>query len=163
YVVDDANPRSGSFSGGWSLTFALANAAPTNPANVLLPAIDEDTPDAANAGRLVSTIVASSGSTDADGNPVGLAVTSVDTGHGQWEYEANGGSWQNLSGASLSAARLLGPAYYVRFVPNADYNVDVGTPPQLGFKTWDQTVGLAGYTIDAIAGTAFSGAAAIAK
>ena len=43
YVVDDANPRSGSFSGGWSLTFVLANTAPTNPANVLLPAIDEDT------------------------------------------------------------------------------------------------------------------------
>ena len=52
YVVDDANPRSGSFAGGWSLTFALANTAPTNPANVLLPAIDEDTPACRQCGAV---------------------------------------------------------------------------------------------------------------
>ena len=105
YVVDDSNPRNGSISGGWGLTFVLANianTAPTNPTNVLLPAIDEDTAAASNPGQLVSSIVSASGSTDADGNPLGIAVTSVDNSHGQWQYSTNGGgSWQDLLAVSL--------------------------------------------------------------
>jgi hypothetical protein len=162
FVVDDQSTDTGGFAGGWSLTFTLTNTAPTNPTSVLLPAIKEDVSDAENPGQLVSVIVASSGATDADGNVLGLAVTSVDNEHGQWQYEASGGSWQNLASASLSAGRLLGPAYYVRFVPNADYNVDMGAQPQFGFKAWDQTVGVAASAIDTTTGTAFSGATAIA-
>jgi subtilisin-like proprotein convertase family protein len=162
FVVDDQATDSGSFSGGWSVTFALANTAPTNPTNVTLPAINEDVQAASNTGQLVSMIVASSGSTDADGNPLGVAVTSVDNGHGQWQYEASANSWQDLNGVSLSAARLLGPAYYVRFVPSADFNVNLGATPQFGFKIWDETAGNVGGTMNATTGTAFSGAAALA-
>ncbi len=106
YVVDDSNPRNGSISGGWGLTFVLANianTAPTNPTNVLLPAIDEDIAAASNPGHLISSIVSASGSTDADGNPLGIAVTSVDNIHGQWQFSTNGGGiWQNLFAVSMA-------------------------------------------------------------
>ena len=164
YVVDDGNPRNGSISGGWGLTFVLANIAntpPTNPTNVLLPAIDEDTAALSNPGHLISSIVSASGSTDADGNPLGIAVTSVDNAHGQWQYSTNGGgSWQDILAASLASARLLGPAHYVRFMPNADFNSQIASSPAFGFKVWDQTVGAAGGTADTTTGTAFSAAAA---
>ena len=39
--MDDNSPDSGSFTGGWALTFVIANASPTNPVNVLLPAIEK--------------------------------------------------------------------------------------------------------------------------
>jgi subtilisin-like proprotein convertase family protein len=163
YVVDDNSSDSGAFSGGWALTFVLANAAPTNPANQSLAPIDEDISDGSNIGRLVSAIIAGSGSTDPDGNPLGIAVTSVENSHGQWQYSTNGGSsWQNLAGVSLTSARLLGPAHYVRFMPNPDFNSQVATSPTLAFKAWDQTAGAAGGTGDTTVGSAYSAATAVA-
>jgi subtilisin-like proprotein convertase family protein len=163
YVVDDSILRSGSISGGWGLTFALAipNTPPTNPTNVALPAIDEDTAAASNPGRLVSSIVSASGSTDANGNSLGIAVTSIDNSHGQWQYSTNGGgTWLDISIASLAIARLLSPANYVRFNPNADFNSAIAVSPVFGFKVWDQTTGAAGGTADTTTGTAFSVASA---
>ncbi len=108
YVLDDAANNSGSFSGGWGLTFTLSNSAPTNPANVALATIDEDITAISNTGSSIASIVLNSGSSDPDGNALGIAVTSTDNSHGQWQYSSNGGnSWQNLVNASSSAARLL--------------------------------------------------------
>jgi subtilisin-like proprotein convertase family protein len=161
YVVDDSSSDSGSFSGGWGLTFVLSNTAPTNPTNLSLPAIEEDISSGSNSGRLVSSIVSASGSTDADGNTLGIAVTAVDNSHGQWQYSTNGGgSWQNLTGVSLTSARLLGPTHYVRFLPNADFNSLIAASPTFGFKAWDQTSGSAGGTANTTTGSAFSAAAA---
>jgi subtilisin-like proprotein convertase family protein len=164
YVMDDNSPDSGSFTGGWALTFVIANASPTNPGNVLLPAIDEDVSDGSNLGRLVSTIVGQSGSTDSDGDPLGIAVTAVDNAHGQWQYATSAGSgWQDLLSASTSSARLLGPSYYVRYTPNADFNSFVGAAPTFSFKAWDQSAGSAGATGDTTVSNAFSAAAALGK
>ncbi len=164
YVVDDQAVDSGSFSGGWSLTFALVNTAPTNPTNVTLPPIDEDVNSANNPGRLVSSLVTDSGSTDADGNALGIAVTTVDNTYGQWQYETSAsGSWQDILSASPSAGRLLGPSYYLRFAPKADFNVAIAAAPEIGFKAWDQTFGVAGAAADTTSSNAFSAAAAVAK
>jgi subtilisin-like proprotein convertase family protein len=164
YVLDDQSANSGSLANGWSLTFVVANASPTDPVNVLQPAINEDVDTGSNLGRLVSTIVQGSGSTDADGDTLGIAVTTVDNTHGQWQYTTDPGSgWQDISSASATTARLLGPSYYVRFNPNADFNSFVGAAPTFGFKTWDQTAGTAGGTADTTTSNAFSAAAAIAK
>lgn len=158
YVLDDAANNSGSLSGGWGLTFTLSNSSPTNPANVALPNIDEDIPSISNTGSSVASIVLDSGSLDPDGSALGIAVTSTDNSHGQWQYSDNGGSsWHNLVGESISAARLLAPTYRVRFLPNADFNSQfTSLLPALSFKTWDQSFGIAGATADSTSGSAFS-------
>nr|MBA3480381.1 proprotein convertase P-domain-containing protein [Pirellulales bacterium] len=164
YVLDDAANNSGSFSGGWGLTFTLSNSSPTNPANVALATIDEDITAISNMGSSVTSIVLSSGSSDPDGNALGIAVTSTDNMHGQWQYSSNGGSsWQNLSNASASAAWLLAPTYNVRFLPNADFNSQIASQlPTFAFKTWDQTFGAASGAADTTVGNAFSTATALA-
>jgi hypothetical protein len=163
YVMDDASGSGGNFSGGWSLTFVLNNTPPTNPGNVTLAAMDEDTNPPLTAARLVSSIVANSGATDPDGNPLGIAVTSVDNSHGLWQYSANGGgSWQDLTSVSATAARLLAPTYYERFIPFVNYNSSIGASPTFGFKAWDQTSGTAGGTANTTTGTAFSSGTATA-
>jgi hypothetical protein len=138
-----------------------ANHPPTNPAAVALAAIDEDSSNASNVGTAVSAIVAASGSTDQDGNSLGIAVTAADNANGQWEYSTNaGGSWLNLSSISTSSARLLAPAHLVRFVPNANFNSQVGASPTIDFKVWDQTTGVAGSTGDTTSSSAYSASAA---
>jgi hypothetical protein len=138
------------------------NTRPTNPGSVVLTAIDEDTPAASISGTLASSIVTASGSTDANGDALGIAVTAVDTANGQWQYSTDGGSnWLSLAGVTATAARLLGPAHLIRFVPNANFNSAIATTTA-SFKTWDQTSGTAGSTGDTTAGDAYSTAAATA-
>jgi subtilisin-like proprotein convertase family protein len=164
YVLDDQSANSGSLANGWSLTFVLANSSPTDPVNVLQPAINEDVDSGSNLGRLVSTIAQGSGSTDADGDTLGIAVTAVDNTHGQWQYATGLGSgWQDISSTTATTARLLGPSYYVRFNPNPDFNSFVGAAPTFSFKTWDQTAGTAGGTADTTTSNAFSAGAAVTK
>jgi subtilisin-like proprotein convertase family protein len=164
YVLDDQAANSGSLANGWSLTFVLANSSPTDPVNVSQPAINEDIDTGSNLGRLVSTIVQGSGSTDADGDALGIAVTTVDNAHGQWQYATDLGSgWQDISSTTATTARLLGPSYYVRFNPDPDFNSFVGAAPTFNFKTWDETAGTAGGTADTTTSNAFSTAAAVTK
>jgi hypothetical protein len=145
--------------GAFELVFV--NNPPTNPSAVNLAAINEDVPGASNSGSLVSAIVSASGSTDPDGNTVGIAVTAADNANGQWEYSTNaGGSWSNLSSLTAAAARLLAPAHLVRFVPNANFNSQIAASPTITFKAWDQTSGTAGATGDTTSGTAYSAASA---
>ena len=155
YVQDDATSNSGTIAGGWGLTFAFGNAPPTNPANVPLAAIDED-PPAAIDGYTVAAIVAASGSVDSEGNPMGIAVSSVDNSHGQWQFSNDGGdNWQDILLVS-AASRLLAPADRIRFVPVADFNSSVAASPPLGFKMWDQTSGSPGDVADTTTSSAFS-------
>jgi subtilisin-like proprotein convertase family protein len=164
YVTDDSGFNSGSIAGGWGLTFTLANTAPTNPANVALPAIIEDIAAAANTGVSVASIVSASGSTDVDGNLLGIAVTGADNTFGQWQYSVSGGgAWQDIAAVSPTAARLLAPSNYLRFVPNLDFNSQIASPPGLDFKVWDETFGAIGGTADTTASNAFSTNTAVAS
>ncbi len=137
------------------------NTPPTDPANLALPAIDEDIVDASNSGRLASDIVTASGSIDPNGDLLGIAVTTVDNANGHWQYSLDaGGSWQDILAATPTAARLLAPEHLVRFVPNPDFNSQVATSPTISFKVWDQTAGVAGETADTTTLSAYSAIAA---
>jgi hypothetical protein len=139
----------------------VSNHSPTNPVAVGLTAINEDTPNASNAGTLVSAVVTASGSTDSDGNTLGIAATAADNSHGQWQYSTNGGgAWLDLTSVSTASARLLAPAYLVRFAPSADFNSQISASPTIGFKVWDQTSGTAGSTADTTSNSAYSASAA---
>jgi hypothetical protein len=145
--------------GAFELVFV--NNRPTNPGAVALPAINEDTPSASIAGVLVSTIVTASGSTDPDGNTLGIAVTAAGNANGQWEYSTNAGAnWLALTSVSAASARLLAPAHLIRFVPNSNFNSQIGPTPSIDFKAWDQTSGTAGSTGDTTSGNAYSLSAA---
>jgi uncharacterized delta-60 repeat protein len=151
---------------GAGVNFAAArlegNTPPTNPASVLLTAMNEDAPAESNLGVLAASIVATSGATDLDSQALGIAVTAADNANGQWEYSTDGGgAWQAVSSVTTTSARLLAPAHRVRFVPNADFNSTIGPSPTISVKVWDQTSGTAGLTADTTVGSAFSGAAAM--
>lgn len=155
---------------------ALAALVAPNRAPVLDPtggmaltAITND--DTANAGTLVSAIVASGGPgriTDADLQDVsGIAVTAVDNTHGDWQFTVDGGtSWPSFGTPSVSEARLLPPdvSCAIRFVPSAGF---VGCVADgITFRAWDLSAGLPGGTADASqagGSTAFSAAAATAE
>jgi hypothetical protein len=66
----------------------------------------------------------------------GIAVTSLASGNGQWQYSLNGGtSWTSMGSPSTGAALLLRASDQVRFVPNAQngttasFNYRAGTRP----------------------------------
>src|SRR5262249_15131176 len=74
-------------------SFALTNTAPVlNGANNLT-GINED--PSTNPGTLVSALIAGQAS-DADGNPLGIAVTAADNTHGTWQYTLDGSTFQAI-------------------------------------------------------------------
>ncbi|TAN53603.1 MAG: tandem-95 repeat protein, partial [Methylococcaceae bacterium] len=111
----------------------------TFDAVVNLTAINEDSPTAGNNGTSVADVINGLTINDPDASPSkGIAIYSVDTSHGSWEYKIGTGSWTSLSSVTANAALLLNndAGSYVRFLPNADWN---GTAT-FGFRAWDQTV-----------------------
>jgi hypothetical protein len=119
---------------------------------------------AANAGTLVSTLLAGQLS-DIDGMPLaGLAVIGADSSNGIWQYTLDGSTWITLPAVSASGALLLASdaTTRLRFVPNANFN---GTA-SLTVRGWDRTSGTAGTLADAsvVGGTsAFSVGSAVAN
>ena len=106
-----------------------------------------------NSGADVATIIASAGGdriTDVDAGAVeGIAITTLASGNGTWEYSTNGGiSWNVIGSVSNTSALLLGADDSVRFVPNG-LN---GTSASFDFYAWDQTSGTAGTKVDASTG-----------
>jgi hypothetical protein len=122
-----------------------ANAAPVLPAGANnLPSIAENVASAGDSGRSVSNLLLNK-ATDADGNPIGIAVFQTDSSNGEWDYSTDGGaSWTAITGVSSTSALLLAPSDLVRFLPNANF---FGTAT-IQFLAWDGTVGLATQTID---------------
>ncbi|MFM8334008.1 MAG: LamG domain-containing protein, partial [Opitutaceae bacterium] len=130
---------------GWLGCFALyapsvvqaQNAAPVAAASTFTT-LARNVSDSSNAGNPVSVLVANFTDSDA-GALKGLAVTTVDTANGSWQFSTNAGvTWFNLTGVSQNAARLLkgsDTGHRVRFVPSANFN---GTST-LTYRAWDQT------------------------
>ncbi len=159
-TVSDPSGRTSEFSNA----ILVNNNAPVLSGANALTAIDEN--PSSNAGTLVSAIIAGQ-VTDADSGALyGIAVTAVDNSNGAWQYSTNGGStWMAFNAPSMTAAQLLAADAntYVRFVPNANW---IGTDAGLTFFAWDQTVGVAGNTINVAGtggGTPFSSASATAS
>uniref|UniRef100_UPI00378489AF DUF4347 domain-containing protein n=1 Tax=Planktothrix agardhii TaxID=1160 RepID=UPI00378489AF len=137
---------SGSTTDNWVSFFGATgeynNAPVLNGANVSsLAAISED--PTTNPGTLVSTFL-SSGFTDADNNPSGIAVTSLsNTTDGTWQFSSdNGSNWTTFGAVTDSSATLLSNTALVRFVPSANFNGNVS----LTYRGWDSTSGSNGQT-----------------
>ncbi|NTV02983.1 MAG: DUF4347 domain-containing protein, partial [Chlorobiaceae bacterium] len=111
-----------------------------------------------NSGSLVSTILDTSVS-DPDSSALeGMAITSLASGRGTWQYSTdNGSNWGNVGTVSDTSALLLRATDKVRFVPDA-INSDSAS---LTYKAWDQTSGTQGNKADTSSSggsTAFSAA-----
>lgn len=113
-----------------------------------LTAINEN--DTNNVGSLVSAILANlggTGITDADNDPLGIAVTAVDNTNGTWQFSTDGGgTWTPLGTPSDNEARLLASDANtkIRFVPNPNFDGTVATG--ITFRAWDGTLGTNGGT-----------------
>ncbi|MEG4888406.1 Calx-beta domain-containing protein, partial [Microcoleus sp. F8-D3] len=93
-----------------SLRNRQVNIAPTLAVpNVNAPiAINEDIPSAANTGFSIFNITSELGS-DANGDPLGVAVTAADNTNGNWQFSTDGNTWKDFGVVSESSATVLGP------------------------------------------------------
>ncbi|XZE19693.1 VCBS domain-containing protein [Pirellulaceae bacterium SH449] len=126
------------------------NDAPVleNSGDMTLTSITEDNTN--NAGQSVASIINSAGGdriTDVDNGSVeGIAITSLTSGNGTWEYSIDGGTnWLAVGTVADDSALLLRSTDLIRFVPNAEN----GTTAEFTFRAWDQTSGSAGQKVDA--------------
>ncbi|MFN7333196.1 MAG: VCBS domain-containing protein, partial [bacterium] len=75
----------------------------------------------------------------------GIAITSLNSSNGTWEYSIDGGTnWSSVGSVSSTSALLLRSTDLVRFVPNGQ----VGTTADFTFRGWDQTSGTPGNKAD---------------
>ncbi|HEY5311015.1 MAG TPA: hypothetical protein VIK18_00805, partial [Pirellulales bacterium] len=147
-------------STGGSVAFVAANG--TTPA--LTPVVPALAPVAANAAGSSSTVVSGLvGSPSVFNNPVdGIAVTSVSSPGGSWQYSTNGTSWTNFGTVSSTQSLLLAANDLVRFAPDG---TDTGTA-SFTYLAWNQTGGTSGTTVNTTVngtGTPFSTASQTAS
>lgn len=120
------------------------NTAPVlTPSAPTLPSINED--EVNNSGELISNLLGSSVSDPDSGAVEGIAITSVSSGNGTWEYRLGVGEWTAVGSVSDASALLLRSTDQIRFVPDGDN----GDNPSFDFRAWDQTTGTAGGVGDA--------------
>lgn len=156
-VNTTTNGGSTAFSSATASSSIYVNNAPTLTGANDLPTINEN--DVTSAGALVSALIAGKAS-DANSDPLGIAITNADNTNGTWQYSTDSGSnWTNIGSPTAGAALLLAgdATTKVRFVPAADY---FGTA-SITFQAWDETSGTATGTGDASTSggaTAFSAA-----
>jgi hypothetical protein len=165
-VNDNGNTGTGGGSdiplGAVQIDIAGVNDAPVldNTGTMTLTSITED--DTNNAGQTVASIIASAIGdriTDVDSAAVeGIAITSLNSGYGKWQYSTDGGSnWLDVGTVSNSSALLLRSTDFVRFLPLYEN----GSTPDFTFRAWDQTSGTAGTKVSTASNggtTAFSSA-----
>ncbi|MDX1930867.1 MAG: VCBS domain-containing protein [Pirellulaceae bacterium] len=143
-----------------TINITAVNDAPVldNSGNLTLATITEDSVN--NTGHTVASILASDGGTpisDVDsGSQQGIAITSLNTGFGKWQYSLDGGSsWLDVGSVSNASALLLRSTDSIRFLPQFEN----GSNPDFTFRAWDQTSGSAGTKVSTASNggiTAFS-------
>ncbi len=134
------------------ISVTAVNDAPVldDAANYTLTTITED--EGNNTGTLVSAIISSGG-----GNPItdfdigaieGIAViSSVDNGHGTWEYTTNGTNWLALGSVSDASARVLSDNSNTRLRFNPELSYNMGQTATITFRAWDQLGGISNGSI----------------
>ncbi|MEQ1846266.1 MAG: hypothetical protein ABL983_11930, partial [Nitrospira sp.] len=126
-----------------TVTVTAVNDAPVldNSGTMTFTSITED--DTNNSGQTVASVIASAGGdhiTDADSGALeGIAITSLSSGNGTWQYNTGSG-WTNIGAVSESSALLLRATDSLRFVPDGE-GADSGS---ISFRAWDQTSGTTG-------------------
>ncbi|MFM7115678.1 MAG: hypothetical protein ACKO0N_03505, partial [Planctomycetota bacterium] len=115
------------------------NDAPVldNSGTMTLTTINED--QTSNTGNTIAAIITSAGGdriTDVDAGAVeGIAITSLNSGNGTWQYSTDGGgTWNAVGVVSNTSALLLRATDSIRFVPNAQN----ATTADFTFRAWDQ-------------------------
>ena len=101
----------------------------------------EDITTGANVGATVASILAqgSVSVSDAENDPLGIAVEAT-AGSGTWEFSTdNGANWVAIGSVSSSSALLLDGNAKVRYMPG----VNDGVMPTVVFRAWDGTSGTA--------------------
>ncbi len=76
----------------------------------------------------------------------GIALTSAEAGHGQWQYRLDGAApWAQLAGLAWAPgqALLLPATAQLRLLPAADFNGLLS----LGYRLWDESSGTAGSVV----------------
>mgnify|MGYP003669514198 CR=1 FL=1 len=152
-VNDNGNTGSGGGTdinlGTVNVDITAVNDAPVldNSGTVILSTITKYQTD--NDGQSVASIIASAGGdriTDPDtGDSEGIAITSLSSGNGTWQYSTDGGSsWNAVGTVTDSSALLLRDTDLVRFVPNPAN----GTTASFTFRAWDQTSGTEGTKVN---------------
>ncbi|WP_048439208.1 hypothetical protein [Caenimonas sp. SL110] len=132
----------------------MPNSAPTLD-SLFSPVLTTTFENAASlAWTTVSALLA--GGSDADTNPLGIAITALDTSMGTWQFSNDAGAnWLTIHASLINSstnelALLLAPTALVRMLPFGELN---GTLAEaITFRAWDQTSGNQGdYVV--IAGT----------
>ncbi|MBF0213173.1 MAG: DUF4347 domain-containing protein, partial [Magnetococcales bacterium] len=106
----------------------------------IMPTLTED--QLTNTGQTVSTLLGASVSDIDTGALEGIAIRSVTTDNGTWQYSLNGGgSWSNFGTISSTQSLLLRPTDMVRFVPDGANPPNDLAPGTLNFTfvAWDRT------------------------
>jgi hypothetical protein len=112
----------------------------TNPELTGLTENDTD-----NEGVLISEILGSAVTDVGNGALEGIAIYSLVSGKGQWEYSADdGATWEPIDTVSETAALLLTSQDSIRFVPGASDDDSAS----FAYYAWDQTSGTAGEKAD---------------
>lgn len=135
-----------------SVTVQSNNAAPTLGAGPASISINED-PDAPAAGATgiqVGALFGAVAASDADGNPLGVALTGMTQNNGIWWFSTNGGTnWQRIDDISFDTSNPLLLAndgltqvLYAPATPH-DFGANKDT---LTFHAWDGTIGVNGLT-----------------
>ena len=112
----------------------------------LTPSLGSILEDAKNPTGTLIKYLARNAITDVDdGARPGLAIVSAYGKNGDWQFSLDSITWQSMTGASESAARLLSvdETTRVRFVPKANYFGDAW----ISYRAWDQTEGTVGETL----------------
>ncbi len=166
-VVRATDQSNASYDETITISLTNTNDAPTvdNSGNMTLTSITEDATN--NSGNTVASIIASAGGdriTDEDSGAVeGIAITSLNSGNGTWQFSTDSGvTWNAIGAVSDSSALLLRSTDSVRFVPNGQNT----TSADFTFRAWDQTSGAFGTKVNASTNggiTAFSSATEIAS
>jgi uncharacterized delta-60 repeat protein len=115
----------------------VTDNAPTAPSGSTATFDPIDQSETQSPGNSVTSLVSQLGATDADGDTVGVAITSL-AGVGTWQYSTNSGtSWTAITGVSDSNALVLTNAAsnLIRFVPTG---AATGTA-SIGLRLYDQT------------------------
>ena len=124
-----------------TISMVQLNDAPIINGGANLATIMEDITTGANVGATVASILAqgSVSVSDAENDPLGIAVEAT-AGSGIWEFSTdNGANWVAIGSVSSSSALLLDGNAKVRYTPG----VDDGVSPQIVFRAWDGTSGTA--------------------
>ena len=147
FAVTDANSDGGGAESGSAtrgIDVTPSNDAPAlAAANPTLTTLTED--ETTNSGHTVASVVGSSISDVDSGAQEGVAIVSLSSGNGSWQYSVDsGGNWSGVGAVAETTALLLREIDSIRFVPDGQN----ATTATVTYRAWDRTSGTEGTKSD---------------